>query len=94
MLKGLDEPVRNQADDENHHRDREHFRRIELGPVLLGQRTETDEGNQHLTVDHSLDRASHPESNAGENQRQGGRQQYAREDLMLATAKRARHLHQ
>src|SRR5215510_11771127 len=94
LVQHLDKPIRNQANNQNHHRDGEHLCRIKLRAVPLRQSAEANKSDEHLPVDHPLDRPSHTEPNAGENKRQGGRKEDPRENLIFATAEGPRHLHQ
>src|SRR5262249_12259284 len=86
LVQYLDKPIRNQADNENHHRNGENLCRIKLRAVPLRQGAETNKSDEHLPVDHPLHHASHTEQNTRKDKRPGGRQQNAREDLMFATA--------
>src|SRR4030095_4654313 len=74
ILDDLHDRVAYEADYKDNHRNSKYFGGIELRAVLLRQRAETHEGNEHLTVDHSFDCAAHAEANACEHERQRSRQ--------------------
>lgn len=58
IIEHLNERVADQTDYQNNHCYSKYFRGIKLGAVALCQRAEADKGDEHLAVDHSLNRAA------------------------------------
>jgi phosphoglycerate dehydrogenase-like enzyme len=69
-IDGLDDPVADERQHEDDHADGEDLRHVELRPVQRGERSETDERDDHLAVDHALHGAAQPKPDAGHDERQ------------------------
>ena len=69
IIEHLDKRVADEADYKDNHCNSKYFGGIKLSAVALRQRAKADKGDEHLTIDHSLDRAPHAKTDACEYQR-------------------------